>query len=125
VAGIAADKASSREIVGTRKLILASGRQGLQELNQLGREKRSVPSPAILNAALSLVALGVSELSANSQRRAKRYVRYSRHSTQFVERSTSHAQSGGRYSHDVARLPFGSARWWDPMLREDRLTCCN
>jgi hypothetical protein len=66
-------------------------------------------------AALSLVALGVSELSANSQWRAKRYVRHSRHSTQYVERSTSHAQSGDRYRHGAARLPFGSAdggiRW--------------
>ena len=35
-------------------------------------------------AALPLVALGVSELRANSQRRAKRYVRHSRHSTQYV-----------------------------------------
>jgi hypothetical protein len=79
----------------------------------------------ILTAALSLVALSASELSANSQRRAKRYVRHSRHSTQYVERNTSHAQSGDWYPQDSSKVPFGSARWWDQMLRENRLTCCN
>ena len=37
---------------------------------------------------------------------------------------------GGRgqdqwYERDVNKLPFGSSIWWDQMLRENRLTCCN
>ena len=79
----------------------------------------------ILAAVLSFVALSAAELSANSQRRAKPYVRHSRHSTQYVERNTSHAPSGAWYPHDASQVPFGSARWWDQMLRENRLTCCN
>jgi hypothetical protein len=29
------------------------------------------------------------------------------------------------YARDASKLPFGSSIWWDQMLRENRLTCCN
>jgi hypothetical protein len=29
------------------------------------------------------------------------------------------------YERDVNKLPFGTSVWWDQMLRENRLTCCN
>jgi hypothetical protein len=29
------------------------------------------------------------------------------------------------HARDAAQLPFGSSIWWDQMLRENRLTCCN
>jgi hypothetical protein len=29
------------------------------------------------------------------------------------------------YERDVNKLPFGSSLWWEQMLRENRLTCCN
>jgi len=31
----------------------------------------------------------------------------------------------GYIERDAAKLPFGSSAWWDQMLRENRLTCCN
>ena len=31
----------------------------------------------------------------------------------------------GYYVHDADKLPYGTSRWWDQMLREDRAgTCC-
>jgi hypothetical protein len=29
------------------------------------------------------------------------------------------------YALDANKLPFGSSLWWEQMLRENRLTCCN
>jgi hypothetical protein len=29
------------------------------------------------------------------------------------------------YARDASKLPFGSSIWWEQMLRENRLTCCN
>lgn len=30
------------------------------------------------------------------------------------------------YEHDANRLPYGSARWWEQMMRENRAgQCCN
>jgi hypothetical protein len=29
------------------------------------------------------------------------------------------------HARDANKLPFGSSLWWDQMLRENRLTCCN
>ena len=29
------------------------------------------------------------------------------------------------HARDASKLPFGSSIWWDQMLRENRLTCCN
>ena len=32
----------------------------------------------------------------------------------------------GRYQELlVEKTPFGTSAWWDQMLRENRLTCCN
>ena len=29
------------------------------------------------------------------------------------------------HARDASKLPFGSSIWWDQMVRENRLTCCN
>jgi len=49
---------------------------------------------------------------------------------QYAARQVSHsarARAGGTewYPRDASKLPFGSSLWWDQMLRENRLTCCN
>jgi hypothetical protein len=35
------------------------------------------------------------------------------------------AEGNEWYARDASKLPFGSSIWWDQMLRENRLTCCN
>ena len=49
---------------------------------------------------------------------------------QHAARQVTHAArapTGGSewYARDASKLPFGSSIWWDQMLRENRLTCCN
>src|SRR5262245_9056128 len=49
---------------------------------------------------------------------------------QYAARQVPHAPRGPAddsqwYARDASKLPFGSSIWWDQMLRENRLTCCN
>ena len=46
-----------------------------------------------------------------------------RHCTRHDEPRVYRYRNGGSdyYEHDANSLPFGSQRWWDQMLRENRL----
>jgi hypothetical protein len=46
-------------------------------------------------------------------------------SRQVSQRARAPADGGEWYARDASKLPFGSSIWWDQMLRENRLTCCN
>ena len=74
-------------------------------------------------AAVSLVAGPVCEVRAagsskTHQRRAKRYYRHARPT---VEHQPTYPDASGWYPRDASKLPFGSALWWDQMMREGRL----
>jgi hypothetical protein len=42
-----------------------------------------------------------------------------------AQRARAPADGSEWYARDASKLPFGSSIWWDQMLRENRLTCCN
>jgi hypothetical protein len=45
----------------------------------------------------------------------------------YAARQAARSPADGSQWHarDASQLPFGSTLWWDQMLRENRLTCCN
>jgi len=67
----------------------------------------------------AIVLLGVST-AVEAKKPAKKPKQYA---APHVARAP--ADSGQWYPHDASKLPFGSSIWWDQMLREGRLTCCN
>ena len=73
----------------------------------------------ILTGAVSLYALGVSGLSAKSQRRVRR------HCAAFHALCLNATTATLKATGIPMKLPLGPARWWDRMLRENRLTWCN
>jgi hypothetical protein len=74
-------------------------------------------------AALSLLSGLAAEVSAKAHR--GRSQRHPLNLAPRPERTAHPAEIGGWRPHDTSKLPFGSAIWWDQMLRENRLTCCN
>jgi hypothetical protein len=67
----------------------------------------------------SLISLGVSEASARP--RHGDIKRHARHAVPHIVYEPGPSQSNGWYEHDSNKLPFGSSRWWQQMLREDRV----
>jgi len=70
-----------------------------------------------LGLAVLLVALAT---AADAKRPVKKHKQY----------AAQHAAQPARpqepwYERDASKLPFGSNIWWEQMLRENRLTCCN
>jgi hypothetical protein len=75
-------------------------------------------------AALALVACPGADVAAKepakkSQKQAKAQARQS-------TGEGASAKADGYIVRDADKLPFGSAQWWDQMMREDRAgRCCN
>jgi hypothetical protein len=75
-------------------------------------------------AALALVAgpsadVAAKEPAKKSHKQAKAQVRHS-------GGEAASAKADGYIVRDADKLPFGSAQWWDQMMREDRAgRCCN
>jgi hypothetical protein len=75
-------------------------------------------------AALALVACPSADAAAKepgkkSHKQAKAQVRQS-------GGEAASAKADGYIVRDADKLPFGSAQWWDQMMREDRAgRCCN
>jgi hypothetical protein len=77
-------------------------------------------------AILSLIALPVSEVGAVPAKSHKGYVKRDRQMARgYANNKPRRPKSQEWYPRDSSKLPFGSAIWWDQMLRENRLTCCN
>jgi opacity protein-like surface antigen len=70
-----------------------------------------------LGLAVLLAALAT---AADAKKPVKKHKQYAAH--QAAQPARSREQW---YARDASKLPFGSSIWWDQMLRENRLTCCN
>ena len=46
--------------------------------------------------------------------------RYVHHSGPYIHRQPKHLDSEGWYPHDASKLPVGTRKWFDQMLRENR-----
>jgi hypothetical protein len=57
------------------------------------------------------------EADSKPQGRAQRYVR---HLSAYTHREPKHLNSEGWYPHDTSKLPIGTRKWFDQMLRENR-----
>jgi hypothetical protein len=76
-------------------------------------------------AVASLVAaLAWEGAAANSSKSPKRNTKrhYPRHAAQVHAYKSKNPDARSWYPHDAKQLPFGSAIWWEQMLRENRLT---
>jgi hypothetical protein len=71
--------------------------------------------PMILAAGLSFLALCVFEANARIRysHQAKRHLGHVAPTPRYPPRE-------GWYVHDPEKLPFGSSRWWEEMVREGR-----
>ena len=70
-----------------------------------------------LAVALLLAALAA---AADAKKPVKKHKQYAAHQAAQPARP-----QGQWYERDASKLPFGSSIWWEQMLRENRLTCCN
>jgi hypothetical protein len=70
----------------------------------------------------AVVLLGVST-TVEAKKPAKKPKQYA--ARQLPQAARGPAVDGQWYARDASKLPFGSSIWWDQMLRENRLTCCN
>ena len=70
----------------------------------------------ILTGVFLLIA-PVSEAGSKPQGGAQRYVR---HLSASAHREPKHLDSSGWYPHDTRKLPIGTRKWFDQMLRENR-----
>ena len=68
-------------------------------------------------AGAPLIAVPLSEANSRPLGGAQRYLH---HSSAYVHREPKHLDSGGWYPHDTSKLPVGTRRWFDQMLRENR-----
>lgn len=75
-----------------------------------------------LVAALLLTAMAT-PVDAKTARKHKRHV--ASHVKQEKVRKPIVDTQSDYIERDVNKLPFGTSVWWDQMLRENRLTCCN
>jgi hypothetical protein len=84
---------------------------------------KTMLAAAVAAATVSLVAGSACEVNAadysmSHKRHAKGHYRYVvRHHGYKQE----YPDANGWYPHDANQLKFGSALWWDQMLRENRL----
>jgi hypothetical protein len=68
-------------------------------------------------AGAPLIAVPLSE---GNSRPLSGNQRYLHHSSPYVHREPKHLDSKGWYPHDTSKLPVGTRRWFDQMLRENR-----
>lgn len=78
---------------------------------------------ACLVSALLLAAMAAPADASKSTRKQKRHT--SGHTKQVKAPKTEVNTQSDYIERDVNKLPFGTSVWWDQMLRENRLTCCN
>ena len=78
---------------------------------------------AWLVSALMLAALAAPADAKTQPRKHKRHV--AAYAKPEKARKPVVDTSSDWYERDVNKLPFGTSVWWDQMLRENRLTCCN
>ena len=64
-----------------------------------------------------LFTVPISEAGSKPQDHAQRYVR---HLSTHSYRGPKHLDSNGWYPHDSSKLPIGTRKWFDQMLRENR-----
>jgi hypothetical protein len=64
-----------------------------------------------------LFTVPVCEASSKPQGRTQRYVR---HLSAYAYREPKHLDSKGWFPHDTSKLPVGTRKWFDQMLRENR-----
>jgi hypothetical protein len=79
---------------------------------------RSVVTWAL--GAVLLVGFATTVAAKKPAKKPKHYA-----ARQVAHRARAPADGSEWYARDVSKLPFGSSIWWDQMLRENRLTCCN
>jgi hypothetical protein len=70
----------------------------------------------------AVMLIGVST-TVEAKKPAKKPKAYAARQVQHAARAP--ADGTQWYARDTSKLPFGSSIWWDQMLRENRLTCCN
>jgi hypothetical protein len=74
-------------------------------------------------AALAVVAGPFDEAQA---RQAKKSQKQAKAQARQSAGDSASARADGYVVRDADKLPFGSALWWDQMMREDRAgRCCN
>ena len=73
----------------------------------------------VLGAVL-LVGFATSVAAKKPNKKPKHYA-----ARQVSHSARAPADGTQWYARDASKLPFGSSIWWDQMLRENRLTCCN
>ena len=66
---------------------------------------------------VSLITVPESEAGSKPLGRAQRYLH---HSSPYAHREPKHLDSDGWYPHDASKLPVGTRKWFDQMLRENR-----
>lgn len=77
----------------------------------------------VVVAGLGLaVLLATVATAADAKRPLKKHKQYAAHQAAAPARARA---PDDWYARDASKLPFGSSIWWDQMLRENRLTCCN
>jgi len=74
---------------------------------------------------LSAALIAAVAMAAVAKSPTKKHKRYAAHATSHVARKAPNRGQDQWYERDASKLPFGSTIWWDQMLRENRLTCCN
>jgi hypothetical protein len=75
-------------------------------------------------AVLALVACPGADVAAKEP--AKKSQKHAKAQARQSGGETTSARSDGYVVRDADKLPFGSAQWWDQMMREDRAgRCCN
>jgi hypothetical protein len=80
---------------------------------------------AVAVATVSMVAGSAYEVNAEGytnthKRHAKRHY-YPRYAARAYGYKQAYPDANGWYPHDSNQLAFGSAIWWEQMLRENRL----
>jgi hypothetical protein len=70
--------------------------------------------------AVMLMGLSTTVEAKKSAKKPKAYA-----ARQVEPAARAPASDSQWHARDASKLPFGSGIWWDQMLRENRLTCCN
>jgi hypothetical protein len=70
--------------------------------------------------AVVLIGVGTTVEARKSAKKPKQYA-----ARQLPQAPRGPLDAGQWHARDASKLPFGSSLWWDQMLRENRLTCCN
>ena len=78
---------------------------------------------SVVTWALAAVLLAGFATTVTAKKPAKKPKQHAARQVTHAARAPSEGSEW--YARDASKLPFGSSIWWDQMLRENRLTCCN